>query len=99
MGSFTDKSFKPTKKIIIQEFDTAEDALAGEIELHRFFNVAINPHFANRANQTSTGFCCKPKTLRAGLRPAFDIDPETVVENACKFALRLEGIIIAGWND
>ena len=55
-GSFRDKTFRPKEKIILQTFETREDALQAEIVLHVFYNVDINPHFANRAKQTSTSF-------------------------------------------
>lgn len=56
-GSFKDKNFRPTNKIILQIFDTSQEALNAEIALHSFFNVDKNPHFANQAKQTSTKFC------------------------------------------
>lgn len=55
-GSYTDKTFKPTQKIILETYDTAEEALADEVELHKFYNVRDNPHFVNRAIQTSDKF-------------------------------------------
>jgi len=55
-GSFKDKSFKPTGKIIIAEFSTREEALKAEICLHNFYEVHLNTHFANRAKQTATKF-------------------------------------------
>jgi hypothetical protein len=55
-GSFRDKSFRPTKKIILAKFNSKEEAIAAEITLHNFFQVDVNPHFANKARQTSTGF-------------------------------------------
>lgn len=55
-GSFKDKTFKPTQKIIIDIFDTEEEALNAEIILHNFYEVDTNPYFANRAKQTSTKF-------------------------------------------
>lgn len=57
MGSYKDKSFAPTNKIVIAIFDSEEDALRAEIALHSFFAVDINPHFANQARQTSSKFC------------------------------------------
>jgi hypothetical protein len=56
MGSFTDSTFKPEQKIILAEFDSAEEALLAEIALHHFYEVDINPHFANKARQTSEKF-------------------------------------------
>lgn len=57
LGSFKDKAFNPTQKIILGVFNTAEEALENEILLHNFYDVAKNPHFANQAKQTSSGFC------------------------------------------
>lgn len=57
-GSFKDKTFNPTQKIILETFDSVEKALAAECALHDFYEVDKNPHFANRAKQTSTGFYC-----------------------------------------
>lgn len=57
-GTYRDKSFKPTNKIILAEFDSREAAQKAEIELHAFFNVDINSHFANRARARTTGFSC-----------------------------------------
>jgi hypothetical protein len=56
MGSYRDKTFNPTEKIILCEVETYEEACAMEVELHAFFEVDINPHFANIARQTSAGF-------------------------------------------
>lgn len=56
LGSFTDKTFSPTHKIILQIFDNEEEALEAEILLHHFFEVDVNPHFANKARQTSKAF-------------------------------------------
>jgi hypothetical protein len=58
MGSFRDKTFVPTEKIILAEFGSAEEAVQAEIELHSFFAVDRNPHFANQAKQTSIRFFC-----------------------------------------
>ena len=55
-GSFKDTTFEPTEKIVLEVFDTMEEALEAEVLLHEFFDVAVNPHFANRAKQTSKGF-------------------------------------------
>lgn len=50
-GSFTDKTFKPTQKIILEIFKTRKEAYEAEAKLHKFYNVKNNPHFANRTNQ------------------------------------------------
>jgi hypothetical protein len=55
-GSFYDKTFSPTKKIILFVCETPEEIAEIEIELHDFFDVAVNPQFANRAKAKSTGF-------------------------------------------
>ena len=55
-GSFYDKTFRPTKKIILETFETREGAVEAEILLHDFYKVDKNPHFANQCRQTSTGF-------------------------------------------
>lgn len=62
-GSFKDKSFKPSNKIIIEVFDTREDANKAEILLHSFYEVSLNPHFANLAKSINHGFC--PLGLKA----------------------------------
>lgn len=56
MGSYKDKSFNPTQKIILAEYETWEEALEAEVLLHEFYDVARNPHFANQAKQMSKGF-------------------------------------------
>lgn len=56
-GSFKDKNFKPTQKIILKSnYATRADAYVDEIILQEYYEVVENPHFANRAYQTSTGF-------------------------------------------
>jgi hypothetical protein len=57
LGSFTDKTFKPSRKIIIATFDSSENAIRAEIALHRLFKVDKEPHFANKAIQPSPHFC------------------------------------------
>ena len=64
MGSFKDKTFNPSKKIILAVFSNPEECLQAECELHEFFKVDVNPHFANLARQTSTGFISLVKTKR-----------------------------------
>jgi hypothetical protein len=59
-GSFTDKTFKPTQKIILKsDYATREEAYADEIILQEYYKVVENLHFANKAYQTSTGFSRK----------------------------------------
>ena len=59
-GSFTDKIFKPTQKIILKsDYTTRADAYADEIILQEHYKVVENPHFANKSYQTSTKFSWK----------------------------------------
>jgi hypothetical protein len=55
-GSFKDKTFKPTGKNILFVCETRQEVAEIEIILHDFFDVAVNPKFANRSKQTSTKF-------------------------------------------
>ena len=56
-GSFRDKNFHPTQKIILKDdYQTREETIVDEIILHQFYEVGKNPHFANRAKQTSKKF-------------------------------------------
>jgi len=57
-GSFKDKTFKPTQKVILEIFDNVEEALEAECALHDFYEIDKNPHFANKAKQTSKKFYC-----------------------------------------
>jgi hypothetical protein len=56
LESYTDVSFKPIGKAILEVYSSREEALQNEIELHRVNNVAKNPIFANKSRATSTGF-------------------------------------------
>ena len=60
-GSFSDKTFKPTQKIILETFETREEVYEAELLLHNFFEVDINSHFANKSKLTSSGFTCPKK--------------------------------------
>ena len=55
-GSFSDKTFKPTNKIILGIFETRKEAYEAELLLHNFFEVDINSDFANKSKLTSSGF-------------------------------------------
>ena len=55
-GSFRDKTFKPTQKIILETFENVEEALEAECVLHDFYKIDKNLHFANKAKQTSKKF-------------------------------------------
>ena len=62
-GSFKDKAFKPTQKIILKsDYATREEAYADEIILQHYYKVVENQHFVNRAYQTSVGFSFKGLT-------------------------------------
>jgi len=63
-GSFYDKTFAPTNKIILDLFEDRESALAAEIALHKFYRVHKNSHFANLAMQTSTKFVSNGEGLK-----------------------------------
>jgi hypothetical protein len=67
-GSFYDKTFKPTQKIILRsDYATREEAYADEIILQQHYKVVENPHFANKAYQTSTKFCVsKEQAIKNG---------------------------------
>ena len=56
LGSYTDETFNPTNKIILETFSTREEALQAEVNLHKFYQVDKNPHFANKSRQKTTGF-------------------------------------------
>jgi hypothetical protein len=55
-GSYGDKTFNPSCKIILTEHATREEAVEAEVKLHKFYQVDANSHFANRAKQTSSSF-------------------------------------------
>jgi len=68
-GSFKDKAFKPTQKIILKsDYATREEAYVDEIILQKYYQVAENPHFANRAYQTSTKFYYTPSFEEASVK-------------------------------
>lgn len=56
-GSYSDKTFRPTEKIILETFDTVEEAFESEIILQEFYEVDKNPHFANIYIHRSKNFC------------------------------------------
>jgi len=68
-GSFKDKTFKPTQKIILKsDYATREEAYVDEIILQRYYEVVENSHFANRAYQTSTKFYYTPSFEEASVK-------------------------------
>lgn len=70
-GSYTDKTFKPTEKIILETFNCRKEAYIAEEKLHKFYDVKNNPHFANRVNQFATGFSHRRKILDKSYRENF----------------------------
>jgi len=54
--SYLPELFCPTNKIVLETFSTREEALQAEVNLHKFYQVDKNPHFANKARQKTTGF-------------------------------------------
>ena len=56
LGSYKDKSFDPTNKIILEYCKTEEGAVEAEIRWQRVFNVVEDPQFVNRSYQTSNKF-------------------------------------------
>ena len=87
-GSFADKTFQPTRKIVIATFDSSENAIRAEIALHHFFKVDKEPHFANRAIQSSPRFCrIAGQRLTAGIyrprkkRKPFTLSPRSTKNN------------------
>ncbi len=92
-GSSKDKTFKPKYKIILKDnYATREEAIADEIILHDYYDVVNNPHFANKAKQTSTKFCVSredaskngKKSYELGLG-AHGLTKEQMSENGKKY--------------
>lgn len=63
LGSFSDKTFQPTNKIIVGFFKSREALIQAEIQFQRTFKVVENPEFANKSYQTSVRFCTAGATL------------------------------------
>ena len=92
LGSFTDNSYKPTEKIILFQDLTKEKAIEIEIKLHAFYDIDKNPHFANKAKQTSIGFsydttgskCYNNSINEIRLFPEEEIPEGFVIGKLCK---------------
>lgn len=56
LGSSKDKTFKPTAKVILGVYETSTEAYEAEKELQIKYDVVVNPHFANRSIQKTSGF-------------------------------------------
>lgn len=67
-GSFRDKNFNPTQKIILGVYESRKDAYEAEILLHEFYDVARNPHFANRSRALSSGFTVEGVPINKGIK-------------------------------
>ena len=67
-GSFHDKTFNPTQKIILGVYESRKDAYEAEILLHEFYDVARNPHFANRCKALTTGFTIEGVPINKGIK-------------------------------
>ena len=62
LGSYTDKTFKPSAKIVLTIHSNAEEAREAERRIQEFFDVLNNPHFVNKSIQTGKGFYIKSHT-------------------------------------
>lgn len=71
MGSYKDRGFQPTGKIILAELGSREEAVRAEISLHNFFEVHLNPHFANQVKQTSEGYDRKGVAVSEDIRQKY----------------------------
>ncbi len=68
LGSYKDKTFEPTQKIVLEYAKTEEGAILAEIRWQKVFQVRDNPEFANQSYQTSTGFKPVPMTPETRLK-------------------------------
>jgi hypothetical protein len=79
LGSYKDKSFNPTEKIILEYAKTEEGAVEAEIRWQQVFKVAEDPQFANQSYQTSEKFLFNKKGPE---HPNFGRSrPDTVARN------------------
>lgn len=62
LGSFSDKTFKPTSKIVLTLHSSADEARLAEMKIQEFYDVLNNPHFVNKSIQTGKGFYIKQHT-------------------------------------
>ena len=84
-GSFSDKTFKPTQKIILKsDYSTREEAYVDEIFLQQYYKVVENPHFANRAYQTSTKFFYVPTKNSSKKRKPMSEEQKIKLSNIAK---------------
>jgi hypothetical protein len=59
MGSYSDKTFNPDGRIILGYYKTRKALLRAEQIYQEVLGVVVDPQYANRSVQTSTGFCRK----------------------------------------
>ena len=82
LGSSKDKTFKPKYKIILKDdYATREEAYADEIILQQYYKVVENPHFANRAYQTSKKFYVSTEQARKNGKKGGKVSGEKHKEN------------------
>lgn len=95
LGSYTDKTFNPIEKIILTEHSTRKEALEAEVKLHEFYQVHINPHFANRSKITSSSFsfCSHGERIGEG-NPCFG---KVRITNGKSEKVVYENEIPSGW--
>lgn len=86
MSSSKDKEFKQLinefperfKKVVLNMFETAQDALLNEIFLHDLFDVGKSSYFYNQCKQTSTGLdrteCMHTEETKNKLREAVTLE-------------------------
>jgi hypothetical protein len=95
LGSFTDKTFKPTRKTVIATFESAEKAYEAELALHRLFKVDKEPHFANKVVLSSPRFCYIVKGRRKprkGTIRGFNKDKKTLWKRAMQERLYAQSL-------
>jgi hypothetical protein len=56
LGSFSDLTFNPDSRIILQFYSSEKSCVAGETQWQKVFKVAEDPEYANKAYQTSDSF-------------------------------------------
>ena len=56
LGSYKDRSFDPSGKIILEYAKTEEGAVEAEVRWQQVFRVAEDPQFANQSYQTNKKF-------------------------------------------
>lgn len=91
LGSYHDKTFNPTNKVILETFSTRKEALQAEIELHKFYQVDKNPHFANKAKQTSTKFIISGEAaIKNGRNAVMVYLSKYTLEQRCEIAKKAQ---------